>query len=193
MPTVSFTHTEINPSHSEGSGGGMRSHVVTEQTPTPGVGSGGGRRVFAETEVSPSHVIGAGGGRRVFVLEEIPPVLSLPLPEVTTGPATEIGLTQVIINGFLEDDGGMLCDCAFEWGLTGSYGNITPAQSKMEGENFSRVLSGLEPDTVYHFRALAANVFGLSRGVDRAFRTSNTMPPPYFQGPLVSLLEEEIL
>jgi len=193
MPTVSFTHTEINPSHSEGSGGGRRSHTVTEQNPTFGVGSGGGRRTLTETELSPTRVIGAGGGRRVFVLEEIPPILSLPLPEVATGPATEIGLTEATINGFLEEDGGFLCDCAFEWGLTESYGNITPVQTKTAGEHFSQVLTGLEPDTVYHFRALASNVFGLSHGIDRAFRTLSPMPPPYFQGPLISLLEEDTL
>ncbi len=193
MPTVSFTHTEINPSHSEGSGGGRRTHTVTEQNPTPGVGSGGGRRTFAETELSPTHLIGAGGGRRVFVLAEIPPILSLPLPEVATGPATEIGLIEATINGSLEDDGGMLCDCAFEWGLTESYGNITPVQTKTAGEHFSQLLTGLEPDTVYYFRALASNVFGLSHGIDRAFRTLSTMPPPYFQGPLISLLEEDTL
>ena len=191
MPTVSFTHTEINPSHSEGSGGGMRSHTVTEQNPAPAVGSGGGRRTLVETELSPTHVIGAGGRRRVFVHEEIPPVLSLPLPEVTTGPATEIGLIEATINGFLEDDGGMLCNCAFEWGLTESYGKITPIQSKTAGDYFSQPLSGLEPDTIYHFRAFASNVFGLSHGMDRAFRTLSTMQPPYFQGPLMLLLEEE--
>ena len=193
MPTVSFTHTEINPSHSEGSGGGRRSHTVTEQNPTPGVGFGGGRRTFAEIELSPTHVIGAGGGRRVFVLEEIPPILSLPLPEVATGPATGIGLIEATINGFLEDDGGMLCDVAFEWGLTESYGNITPIQIKTAGEHFSQVSTGLEPDTIYHFRALASNVFGLSRGEDRVFRTLSTTTPPYFQSPLISLLEEDTL
>ena len=191
MPTVSFTHTEINPSHSEGSGGGMRSHAVTEQNPTSAVGSGGGRRAFVETELIPTHIEGAGGGRRVLLLEEIPPILSLPLPDVNTGPATDIGLTEATINGFLEDDGGMLCDCAFEWGLTESYGKITPVQSKTAGEYFSELLTGLIPDTIYHFRAIAYNVFGLSRGSDRAFRTLNTMPPPYFQNPLISLLEEE--
>ncbi len=191
MPTVSFTHTEQNPSHSEGSGGGTRSHIVTEQNPAPAVGSGGGRRAFVETELVPIPVEGSGGGRRVFVLEEIPPVLSLPLPEVTTGPATEIGLIEAAINGFLEDDGGMLCNCGFEWGLTESYGKVTPLQSKTAGEYFSQLLSGLEPDTVYHFRALASNAFGLSYGMDRAFRTLSTMTPPYFQGPLMALLELE--
>ena len=191
MPTVSFTHTEINPSHSEGSGGGTRPHTVTEQNPTPAVGSGGGRRAFVETELIPAHVEGAGGGRRVLLLEETPPILSLPLPGVNTGPAADIGLTETTINGFLEDDGGMLCDCAFEWGLTESYGNITPVQSKTAGEYFSHLITGLEPDTLYHFRAIAYNVFGLSRGNDRAFKTLNTVPPPYFQNPLISLLEEE--
>ncbi|MFC1940018.1 fibronectin type III domain-containing protein [Chloroflexota bacterium] len=191
MPTVSFTHTEINPSHSEGSGGGMRAHTVIEQNPTHGVGSGGGRRIFVETELIPMHVIGAGGGRKAFVLEEIPPILSLPLPGIKTGPATDIGLAETTINGFLEDDGGMLCDCAFEWGLTESYGRITSVQSKTAGEYFSELLTGLEPDTLYHFRAIAYNVFGISRGSDMAFRTLNTLPPLYFQNPLISLLEEE--
>ena len=169
----------------------MRSHIVTEQSPIPGVGSGGGRRIFVETELIPTYDEGAGGGRKVFVLEEIPPVLSLPLPEVTTGPATEIGLIEAAINGFLEDDGGMLCSCAFEWGLTEGYGKITSIQSKTAGEYFSQPLSGLEPDTMYHFRAIASNAFGLSHGMDRAFRTLSTMPPPYFQNSLISLLEEE--
>jgi len=191
MPTVSFTHTEINPSHSEGSGGGMRSNTVTEQPPTPGVGSGGGRRIFVETELIPTYGEGAGGGRKVFVLEEIPPILSLPLPDVTTGPSTDIGLIEATINGFLGDDGGMLCSCAFEWGLTDSYGKVTPIQDKTAGDHFSEPLTGLIPDTIYHFRAIAYNVFGLSRGSDRAFRTLNTVPLPYFQNPLISLLEEE--
>ncbi|MDD4986572.1 MAG: hypothetical protein PHQ43_12495 [Dehalococcoidales bacterium] len=173
MPEVSFIHTEINPGHSEG--------------------SGGGRRTFVEIELTPIPAEGAGGGRRVLVLEGIPPILSLPLPEVTTGPATEIGLIEATINGFLEEDGGMLCDCAFEWGLTDSYDNITSAQTKTAGEHFSQLLTRLQPDTSYHYRALAANVFGLSYGVDRIFRTLSTMLPPYFQGPLISLLEEDTL
>jgi hypothetical protein len=191
MPTVSFILTEINPSHSEGSGGGIRSHTVTEQNPTFGTGSGGGRRTFVEAELIPVQAIGAGGGRRVFMPEEIPPILSLPLPGVSTGPATGIGLMEATINGFLEDDGGFLCDCAFEWGLTEDYGNITPVKGKTAGQDFSEVLTALEPDTIYHFRAIASNVFGISRGGDRAFRTSNGMPPAYFQNPLISLLEEE--
>ena len=192
MPVVSFTHTEINPSHSEGSGGGRRSSAVTEQNPTYGVGSGGGRRVFAETEIIPTHVEGAGGGRRVFVHEEMPPNLGLPLPEVATEPATEVGLAGATINGFLEDGGGLVCVCRFEWGLTESYGRVTAVQTKTTGERFSQALLGLEADTVYHFKAIASNVFGVSYGVDKVFKTLAPTLPPYFQTPLISLLEEDL-
>ncbi|MFQ6122690.1 MAG: hypothetical protein ACE5LA_06505 [Dehalococcoidales bacterium] len=40
-------------------------------------------------------------------------------------------------------------------GLTEGYGNVTPIQTKVAGEHFSQVLTGMEPDTIYHFRALA--------------------------------------
>jgi len=191
MPTVDITLTEINPSHSEGSGGGQRSHLHSEVNPTHTQGSGGGRRTLAHTEVAPEHVEGAGGDRRVIVLEEIPSILIIPLPEVATGPATKLGLTEATINGFLEDDGGMLCNCAFEWGLTESYGRVTPTQSKTAGERFTQLLTGLEPDTTYHFKAVASNIFGTSHGTDREFRTRTELPQPYFNPALRLLLEED--
>jgi hypothetical protein len=148
--------------------------------------------VFAETELIPTHVEGAGGGRRVFVHEEMLPILGLPLPEVATEPATEVGLAGATINAFLEDGGGLVCDCRFEWGLTESYGRVTAVQTKMTEERFSQALLGLEADTVYHFKAIASNVFGVSYGVDRVFKTLGRVFSPYFQNPLISLLEEEL-
>ena len=171
MPTVSFTHTEINPSHSEGSGGGRRSHSVTEQNPTPGVGSGGGRRTFLETELTPTHVVGVGGGRRSFVLVEITPILTLPKPIVTTNPATGIGQVSATPNGFLDDDGGVVTDCWFEWGLDTTYGTETPPEYKSSGEAFACELHDLVPGTTYHFRAVARNCFGVSYGADEEFST----------------------
>ena len=123
-------------------------------------------------------------------MTELPPIY--PAPQVKTGPATEIGLLEATINGLLEDDGGFTCDCAFEWGLTEDYGNVTPLQSKAARQDFSQVLIGLEPDTIYHFKAIASNVFGLSRGADRALKTLSAMLPSYFQNPLISLLDEDL-
>lgn len=117
---------------------------------------------------------------------------SLVTPTVATGPATDIDLAETTINGLLEDDGGVLCDCAFEWGLTMAYGHITSLQSKTAGQRFFEVLTGLEPDTIYHFRTMASNVHGLSYGQDRVFRTSNNLSHPFVQDPLISLLEEAV-
>jgi len=116
---------------------------------------------------------------------------SLVTPTVVTRPATDIGLTIATINGLLEDDGGVPCDCAFEWGRTAAYGTVTPLQSKTAEERFSEVLAGLEPDTIYHFRALASNIHGLSHGQDRVFRTANTLSRPFIHDPLILLLEED--
>ena len=85
----------------------------------------------------------------------------------------------------------MSCSCAFEWGHTDSYGYVTPIQNKTAGEHFHEVLIGLEPDTLYHFRAIAWNVFGIGRGADRVFGTLNGLESPYFQRPLLLLLEDE--
>jgi len=93
-------------------------------------------------------------------------------PTVTTDPAT--GLAQPMVatpNGTLDDDGGMACDCGFEYGETESYGTTTPTESKNTGETFSQAITGLSPGTIYHFRAIATNSAGTSYGSDRIFRT----------------------
>lgn len=117
---------------------------------------------------------------------------ALVTPTVVTGPATDIGLNEAVINGLLEDDGGVPCDGAFEWGPTEAYGQVTPHQSKTAGQRFAAVLAGLEADTIYHFRTLATNIHGLSYGQDRAFRTANTFSKPFVQDPLISLLGETV-
>jgi len=63
------------------------------------------------------------------------------------------------------------CDCGFEWGETVAYGNTTPTQSRTTGQTFSQAISGLNPATLYHFRALATG-FGTSNGADRTFTTA---------------------
>lgn len=75
------------------------------------------------------------------------------------------------LNGTLVDDGGEACDCGFEWGLDISYGFTTPTESKVMGETFSQVIGGLDPGTVYHFKAFATNSEGTSHGDDRSFST----------------------
>jgi hypothetical protein len=164
--------------------------ILTETDPVYSPGFGGGPQAAMLTEDDSTFFANGGGGPAELGLTELPPIY--PAPQVKTGPATEIGLLEATINGLLEDDGGFTCDCAFEWGLTEDYGNVTPLQGKAARQDFSQVLIGLDPDTIYHFRAIASNVFGLSRGADRALKTLSAMLPSYFQNPLISLLDEDL-
>ena len=100
----------------------------------------------------------------------------LALPTVSTDPATSIGANSSTPNGTLDDDGGEACDCGFEWGETIAYGNTTPTQSKTTGQTFSQVISGLTPNTTYHFRAFATNSVGTRYGADRSFTTLVAIP-----------------
>lgn len=90
-------------------------------------------------------------------------------PTVATDAATSVEETTATPNGLLDDDGGEACDCGFEWGLDTDYGTITSTQSKTTGQTFSQAITGLVPNTTYHFRAIATNSAGTSYGADRTF------------------------
>ncbi|HYG21148.1 MAG TPA: FG-GAP-like repeat-containing protein [Verrucomicrobiae bacterium] len=63
----------------------------------------------------------------------------------------------------------------FEWGSTTSYGNRTLIQNIGNGlanTNFSAVISGLEVDSIYHYRVIASNSFGVRFGNDQELQTS---------------------
>jgi len=150
MPTIAITETEINPTYVEG--------------------QGGGRRTLTETELKPGYFGEGGGGWHAFVETELSPLL--PAPEVTTDPALWIGPLSATLDGTLDSGGGIQpCDCGFEWGETALYGETTPTEKKETGEGFSQVITGLLPNTTYHFRSLATG-FGTSHGADRTFVTA---------------------
>ncbi|MBA7633358.1 hypothetical protein ES703_40924 [subsurface metagenome] len=95
------------------------------------------------------------------------------IPAGTTDAATSVKATTATLNGTLDDDGEAACDCGFEYGETTAYGTTTPTESKETGETFSQAITGLDPDTTYHFRAIATNVVGTSYGIDETFTTSS--------------------
>ena len=62
-----------------------------------------------------------------------------------------------------------------EWGTTTRYGSQTAAASAGNGRTPTAVtarLTGLNPYTLYHWRAVATNAAGTTRGRDRTFRTA---------------------
>ncbi len=117
------------------------------------------------------------------------------LPVVDTLSAIDIDVNKATLRGVLMNDGGEDCDCSFEWGLTSGYSNETSWQSgKGAGDAFAHLISGLESDKTYHFRARARNSAGLVNGLIMTFRTLKEIvevPPSLVDPSLKLLLEEE--
>ena len=115
--------------------------------------------------------VGAGtayGGDQTFTTASLPDEP----PEVTTAAATGIAAASATLNLTLTGLGtAASVQVSFEWGPTTSYGYSTPAQSLGGTGSLSYALSGLAPETTYHFRARAAGD-GTDYGVDQAFTTA---------------------
>jgi plastocyanin len=93
-------------------------------------------------------------------------------PVVTTNPATNVTASSARLNGTL-DPHGLSTTVYFQYGTTTSYGSRTPNQIKT-GNNYQNVfagISGLTPNTTYHFRIVATNTVGTRYGTDRTFTT----------------------
>jgi len=111
------------------------------------------------------------GKAKTFAIEQ-----KASLPTVTTDEATAIRPTSATLNGTLDADGGEACDCGFEWGETIAYGNTTPTQSRTTGQTFAQIITGLDPNKTYHYRAFATNAAGTSYGSDQTFTTQTGLP-----------------
>lgn len=93
------------------------------------------------------------------------------IPIATTVAATEITSTSARLNGTVNPY-GLATDYYFEWGTTLSYGNATALVSAGSGNLEVAVntsVSGLYSDTTYHFRIVATNSDGTSKGSDLTF------------------------
>jgi glucose/arabinose dehydrogenase len=72
----------------------------------------------------------------------------------------------------------------FQYGTSTSYGTSTPRRDGGAGtdqRNVSERITGLTPDTLYHFRACASNAKGAGCSSDRTFRTGSLGLLPGFQ------------
>jgi subtilisin family serine protease len=97
-------------------------------------------------------------------------------PSVTTNAAGNITANSAFLNGNLTAIGtATTVTVSFQWGTTTSYGNETAAQIMAAPGAFSGNITGLNPNTTYHFRAKAIGN-GTSYGNDTAF-PSSPMPP----------------
>lgn len=100
-------------------------------------------------------------------------------PEVEAGPAISITSNSAELTGTIDTLGDQTT-YHFEYGLTDSYGSKAPAGAEAVAGNergartFTRGISGLQPDTTYHYRLIAKNSAGEASGADRTFTTSGS-------------------
>jgi CSLREA domain-containing protein len=98
-------------------------------------------------------------------------------PVATTGDATAIGATTAAPGGTL-DPRGLRTRWYFDYGTSSSYGAVTADQFASGGSaGVAATLTGLTPDTTYHYRLVGVGPDGTSTGADRTFTTSK-LPPP---------------
>ena len=98
-------------------------------------------------------------------------------PTVKTEKASEIGQTTAKLNASVNPNGGEVTECKLEYGPTTSYGESKPCSpSPGSGESavaVSASISGLTANTTYHFRVVAKNAGGESKGADETLKTLN--------------------
>jgi hypothetical protein len=110
-------------------------------------------------------------------------------PSVITSTASSIGQTSATLHGNVNPNGSAT-KYFFQWGPTTAYG-FTGAQ-KSAGTGVKTVAAsepatGLLPGTLYHFRLVAQNQFGVSVGGDRTFTTHGHPLPGAVTGPATSI------
>jgi hypothetical protein len=112
--------------------------------------------------------------------EEVRPVSSMAgsPPQAGAGAAVEVEGGHATVKASVSPEGS-ITSYYFEYGPTTSYGSKQPVTAKSAGDGsgafvVSEVLSGLSPGTTYHYRVVATNGSGTSKGSDATF--SSVLP-----------------
>jgi hypothetical protein len=99
-------------------------------------------------------------------------------PVCVTTAATLVAGTSATLNGTVNANAASTA-VTFEYGTTTAYGNTVPGvPSPVTGNTATAVsaaITGLTPNTLYHFRVNGVNSYGTTNGNDMTFTTA---PPP---------------
>ncbi|MCX8126568.1 MAG: fibronectin type III domain-containing protein, partial [Dehalococcoidia bacterium] len=119
---------------------------------------------------------GAGSGTTPIVGSDIAfstvPEPPKPALSVTTGPVTSLTTNSAILSCVIPSLGDLKSvQVYFEWGISSAYGNATPPQTITQAGTFTASLTGLNPGTTYHYRAVVIGPAGPVRGSNATFTT----------------------
>jgi hypothetical protein len=99
------------------------------------------------------------------------------VPGATTGPASAVTDRSATLSGSV-DAKGAPTSYRFEYGPTTAYGSSTPAADAGYGLAVANAtLDGLNPATTYHYRVVATNAGGTTKGADQTFTTASAAQP----------------
>ena len=167
---------------------GVLPNALTSSTPLQNIGSGTTNlavsapvtglssnttyyfTVVAVNGVDPNTTITTGS----ILTFSTPPLT----PGVTTSAATNVTSASATLNGLVNPDGSTT-SAHFDYGLTTSYTDSTPAQDMGSGiipVPASVPIAGLNFGTTYHYRLAATNPNGSALGADQTFVTSFPAP-----------------
>jgi hypothetical protein len=112
----------------------------------------------------------------------------IPAAAVTSNPATNVTTSSATLNGSVNPHGST-ARVYFQWGTTTSYGRTTTSQTYNGNttQNVTWNITGLTPNTMYHFRVVGTNNGGTSYGIDRTFTTLRTGPPVVTTNPATNI------
>ena len=93
-------------------------------------------------------------------------------PKAITTIETGIGSTTATLHGVITN-ASVPTTTWFEYGQTNAFGNTTSTQIVGSGSqlDFQKTISGLTPNTIYYWRAVAQNQYGISYGGTLIFQT----------------------
>jgi hypothetical protein len=108
-------------------------------------------------------------------------------PNAVTRPASAVGPHSAVVEGTVNPN-DKPATYSFEYGTTTAYGLVTSAASIAKGKadvNVSATITGLQPSTTYHFRLVASNSDGTTRGGDLTFTTAADPSAPEVTAPVL--------